>query len=189
MMPLPLDVKAEMQVREQALRSEHQDYLLVHPEVELLLQDFISAALVEQPVDVFAFARDFFATADAPAPAQDDPLQTGEVIETASQRVQDNSQANSQADADDMADLDDMAADTNVELLQYLKAVFEAIDTDSSGTLSRSELKAKLDADDELPRILGFVGGETWSILTQLDGDGDDEITWLEFEQMVTGGL
>jgi len=184
-MPLPLDVKAEMQLREEALKAEHQEYLQVHPEVELLMQDFISAALVEQPVDVFDFARGFFASGPSATAAPDAEYETGGAgaAETTSQ------QANDVDVGDQDQDLDDMLEGTNTELMAYLKTVFESIDNDSSGTLSKAELKSKLAADDELQQLLGLAGGETWSIITQLDGDGDGEITWMEFEQMITGGL
>ena len=186
-MQFPMDVKAEMQVREETLKVEHQDYLQGRPEVELLLQDFISAALVEQPVDVFDFARSFFSSG-LTASAQDAEFETGDGGDLALERTsQEGQDANSAAD--DLGDLDAMIENTNPELMTFLKSLFESIDTDGSGTLSRGELKAKLEADDELPNLLGLAGGESWSIVTQLDADGDGEITWLEFERMITGGL
>ena len=78
----PLDMKAEMQVREEKLKEKNANYLQSHPEVEMMLQDFISAALVEQPVDVFDFARKFFSTgpsAPTPLASGDDGGETGEV--------------------------------------------------------------------------------------------------------------
>ena len=48
------------QAREKSLAKAHQEYLDDHPEIRQLLNDFISTALVEQPVDVFEFAREHF---------------------------------------------------------------------------------------------------------------------------------
>ena len=53
---MPLDIS-----REAALKEEHEAYLARHPEIQQLLGDFISAALAEQPADLFAFARQHFA--------------------------------------------------------------------------------------------------------------------------------
>ena len=59
--PVAMDVIAERQAREASLAKEHTSYLEDHPEVKGLLSDFITAALIEQPEDVFAFAREHFA--------------------------------------------------------------------------------------------------------------------------------
>ncbi|KAJ1635162.1 hypothetical protein T492DRAFT_968641 [Pavlovales sp. CCMP2436] len=52
---LELERKAE-------LKAEHEAYLRAHPEVPRLLNDFVSSCLVQQPNDVFEFAREYFAT-------------------------------------------------------------------------------------------------------------------------------
>jgi len=36
-----------------------------HPEIQQIINDFVSAALVEMPTDVFEFARQHFAAPDA----------------------------------------------------------------------------------------------------------------------------
>ena len=67
-MPLPADVQSAMCAREGALKDEHHAYLESHPEVQSILSDFISAALAEQPADVFEFARTHFARPPPAAP-------------------------------------------------------------------------------------------------------------------------
>ena len=56
-MPLPLDILSESRAREETLKAGHAAYLENHPEIQRILGDFVSAALVEQPLDVFEFAR------------------------------------------------------------------------------------------------------------------------------------
>lgn len=51
--------------RRAELRAENEEYLRQHPEVNQLLNDFVSSCLVQQPVDVFGFARDYFRTTAA----------------------------------------------------------------------------------------------------------------------------
>ena len=129
-----MDLAAERREREKALAKAHAEYLEENPAVKKMLADFISSALVEQPVDVFEFARNHFkgtATAvEEDAEGDDDDL--GGVT----------------ADQDDLDDLDDMAAGGNSELTAYLKEVFDSIDTDGSGSISQAELKKKLAVRD-----------------------------------------
>ena len=82
-----------------------------------------------------------------------------------------------------------MANAVDDELAAYLKTVFESMDVDSSGTISQAELKRKLQSDDQVQTLVGAAGGSEWSVLAQLDADGDGEITWIEFEQMIVGQL
>ena len=57
---------------------------------------------------------------------------------------------------------------------------------DGSGSITKEELKAKLDADTELQSLLERVGADgQYLVLEQLDLDGDGEITWMEFEAML----
>lgn len=53
---------------QEAITKEHNEYLQKHPEIQQILNDFVSAALVEKPDDVFHFARKHFA-ADPPKEA------------------------------------------------------------------------------------------------------------------------
>ena len=53
---------------QEAITKEHNEYLQKHPEIQQILNDFVSAALVEKPDDVFYFARKHFA-ADPPKEA------------------------------------------------------------------------------------------------------------------------
>ena len=115
-----------------------------HPEAKKLLADFISSALVEQPVDVFDFARNHFkGTATVVAEAEDEEDLGG--VEA--------------GDQDDLDDLDAMAG-SGSELNAYLKEIFDSMDTDGSGSISKEELKVKLAADNELQTLLEAAGGE-----------------------------
>ena len=60
------------------------------------------------------------------------------------------------------------------------KEIFDRLDADGSGTLSKSELKVGLLADEEAK---AFLGDDVETALTAMDLDGDDEITWMEFEE------
>ena len=51
---------------QETIANEHNEYLQGHTEIQQILNDFVSAALVEMPDDVFHFARKHFA---APEPA------------------------------------------------------------------------------------------------------------------------
>jgi hypothetical protein len=150
------------QAREAALKSKHEAYLEDNPEVKALLADFISCALVMQPVDVFEFARDHFkGTATA---VEEEDEADGDGAEAAD-------------DLDDMDDLDRMGDSANGALTAYLKHLFESMDKDSSGSISQVELKAKLAADNELKELVKMAGGDgDLFVLEQLDMDGDGEI-------------
>jgi len=154
-----------------------------------LLNDYISAALVEQPEDVFLFARDFFKGVAI------------NVVETGNKDADDEYAGGDDDDDDamsgggaggeqDVDDLDDMIVTESAKdpaLTEYLKSVFDHIDVDSSGTISQAELKQKLSNDDELQKLLEAAGGSgDWYVLEQLDADGDGEITWMEFESMLS---
>ena len=78
------------------------------------------------------------------------------------------------------------AEGSSSEITAYLKELFESIDTDSSGSITKEELKAKLNADNELQSLLQRVGGDgQYLVHEQLDLDGDTEIRWMEFEAML----
>jgi len=71
------------------------------------------------------------------------------------------------------------------------KALFDAVDTSGTGSVSRSELFAKLKADKQLESLLDMqdVGGKGMlavmkmgAVLKKLDSDGDGSISWAEFE-------
>ena len=59
---LPLDVLSESRAREAQLKAQHSLYLERHPEIQKILSDLVSATLIEQPADVFEFARKHFDT-------------------------------------------------------------------------------------------------------------------------------
>ena len=52
---------------------------------------------------------------------------------------------------------------------KLLRAIFESIDTDCDGVLSRAELHAKLTQDDEVQRLLTDAGGDGTVIATIFD--------------------
>jgi len=71
------------------------------------------------------------------------------------------------------------------------KALFDAVDTSGTGSVSRSELFAKLKADKQLESLLdmkdvsgkGMLGVmKMGAVLKKLDSDGDGSISWAEFE-------
>ena len=104
-----------------------------------LLADFVSCALVEQPVDVFAFAKAHFkGSAKEVVEPEDDLIGEG-------------------GEQDALADLDDMAGGD--ELTSYLKNVFESIDVDGSGTITKTELANKLRTDNEVQTLIEASGG------------------------------
>jgi len=68
-----------------------------------------------------------------------------------------------------------------------LKAIFDAIDTDGSGSVSQAELRKKLAADNEIQTLLTAAGGDGSNyVWEQLDDDGNGSITWAEFEAMLS---
>lgn len=164
-----------MQARETALAKQHAEYLEDHPEVKKILADFISSALAEQPPDVFEFARDHFKGTAFPVDeeqGEDDPDEA--------------SGGQAAADLDDLDDLEEMGSAGRTELTAYLKTLFESIDKDGSGTISKAELDKKMKEDSQLQTLLEAAGGDgSMFVLEQLDLDGDGEVTWMEFEAML----
>lgn len=52
--------QAEYEERKLELEGQHEEYLLQHPELRDLLNDFMTSTLLHQPKDIFLFAREFF---------------------------------------------------------------------------------------------------------------------------------
>ena len=73
------------------------------------------------------------------------------------------------------------------------KKLFDSMDTDGSGTISRKELATKLKADDDLEKLLGLKGAKrigkhflrVQKELEALDTDGDAKITFKEFAKLL----
>lgn len=45
----------------QAIKEEHVNYLKSHPQLRQILNDFLSSCLLEQPSNVYDYARNYFA--------------------------------------------------------------------------------------------------------------------------------
>ena len=69
-------------------------------------------------------------------------------------------------------------------MLQGVQALFNRLDTDGDGSISRAELKAGLEADAEARSLLG---DRELIAMKRLDADGDGEITWEEFTSVLMG--
>jgi hypothetical protein len=78
-------------------------------------------------------------------------------------------------------------------LTTHVRALFDKMDKDRSGTIDRKELGAQLKADGELEQLLGLADAqgfrEVVALLRRLeegrtlDADGDSKITYEEFER------
>ena len=78
----------------------------------------------------------------------------------------------------DQADLMAMEASAEEQLLAMTRAMFDRLDTDGDGAISKAELKAGLASDKEIQKI--FAGENEHMALRRLDLDGDGEISWDE---------
>ena len=63
-----------------------------------------------------------------------------------------------------------------------LKEVFQKMDTDSSGTISLSELKDAM-KDDEIQKYLQISAQKVQEAFDQMDEVGSGEVTWEQFEK------
>ena len=66
-----------------------------------------------------------------------------------------------------------------------IEAMFEAIDSDGDGKLSREELEAKLGTDGELEEYLRLCGCATSDVFDQLDADHNGAVTLDEFRAIL----
>ena len=71
-------------------------------------------------------------------------------------------------------------------LEKRLAALYASIDTDSDGKLSGAEIKAKLDADDEIEELMALAGKSIKNIGDQLDKNQDGMVSLEEFLKMLT---
>merc|ERR1740120_660920 len=68
--------------------------------------------------------------------------------------------------------------------MQQLKKIFEALDSNADGGVSREELAAGLEKDDSVGKLVEEAGFNTeYYVLEQLDTNQDGRITWDEFEK------
>ncbi|KAG9395022.1 hypothetical protein J8273_0234 [Carpediemonas membranifera] len=56
--------------QENKLAEKHSEYLSSHPELKVLLGDFMTDLLADKPDDVFTYARTFFQKFKQPEPAE-----------------------------------------------------------------------------------------------------------------------
>merc|ERR1712045_643332 len=67
--------------------------------------------------------------------------------------------------------------------LHQLRKLFERIDANGDAAVSRTELASALNQDESISKLVeaaGFNGN--FYVLEQLDTNGDERITWDEFE-------
>lgn len=74
-----------------------------------------------------------------------------------------------------------MSAPWRPNLKRRVAALFQEIDADGDGTLSRAEVAQKLMEDTELQAIMESVGKPAHYIFEQLDTDGNGDLTQEEF--------
>lgn len=88
---------------------------------------------------------------------------------------------------DNLDDLDDMARGLDEKLFARAKAIFNKMDADGSGTVSRSEFMAGLEADEDARALMKEhrLGSDAEGAILKFDLDGDGEITWTEFEELL----
>jgi len=54
------EVLAYLSNRKNDLIEQHEDYILSHPEIREVLNDFLSSVLLHKPDDVFVYAKEYF---------------------------------------------------------------------------------------------------------------------------------
>ena len=67
-----------------------------------------------------------------------------------------------------------------------LRAIFDQMDADGNGFISKAELQKKLSQDQEIQTLLESAGGSASYVFEQLDDDGDGKVTWAEFEGLLS---
>lgn len=70
---LSSDILAYLATRKDELNSSHNDYMSHHPEMREIMNDFLSAVLLNKPDDVFLFAKEYFHPFN-PTPVKDKPF-------------------------------------------------------------------------------------------------------------------
>lgn len=54
------EVLAYLSVRKDELIESHDEYILSHPEIREVLNDFLSSVLLKKPDDVYVYAKEYF---------------------------------------------------------------------------------------------------------------------------------
>lgn len=54
------EVLAYLSTRKNDLIESHQEYIMSHPEIREVLNDFLSSVLLHKPDDVFVYAKEYF---------------------------------------------------------------------------------------------------------------------------------
>ena len=54
------EVLAYLSVRKEELIISHEKYILKHPEIREVLNDFLSSVLLHKPDDVYVYAKEYF---------------------------------------------------------------------------------------------------------------------------------
>ena len=67
------EIVAYLSTRKQKLIDSHNSYILEHPEMRQILNDFMSSVLITKPDDVYLFAKEYFHPFN-PTPVKDKPF-------------------------------------------------------------------------------------------------------------------
>jgi len=54
------EVLAYLSVRKDELIESHDEYIISHPEIREVLNDFLSSVLLKKPDDVYVYAKEYF---------------------------------------------------------------------------------------------------------------------------------
>jgi len=80
-------------------------------------------------------------------------------------------------------DLAAAEAPADEKALAQLKKIFDSMDANKDGTVSKSELSTALKKDDQLEKLISEAGfSANYNTFEQLDTNSDGRIMWQEFE-------
>ena len=78
-----------------------------------------------------------------------------------------------------------MEASAAEQLMAITRAIFDRLDADGDGSLTKAEIKVGLTTDKEVQKL--FAGESALMALQRLDLDGDGVVSWEEFSQAIAG--